>query len=124
MTGQRGWTTGRLAVAGGLAAAAALAGGLLFISRFGAQGGAASPAMAVGFGLFVIGMVVFCAALVALLGIGLGEAVARHGWPPVTVAICAPLVAAWGLWGIGAVGYAVPAVVSLVLIGGVVAALR
>jgi hypothetical protein len=31
---------------------------------------------------------------------------------------------AWAIYGVGAVGYAVPAVLSLVLIGGLVAALK
>lgn len=121
---QRGWTTKRLAIGCGLGGAATLLGGMLFLSRFGVFGANDSPFMAMGFGLFVIGMIVFCAALIALLGIGIGVIAERSGWAPAAGAVAAPLALAWGLYGVGAVGYSVPAVLSLVLIGGLVAALK
>src|SRR4051794_36135516 len=68
---QSGWTTRRLTIAGGLGGAATILGGVLFLSRFGVFGANDSPFLAMGFGLFVIGMVVFCAALIALLGMGI-----------------------------------------------------
>jgi hypothetical protein len=121
---QSGWTTRRLTIAGGLGAAATLVGGLMFLSKFGVFGAADSPLMAMGFGLFVIGMVVFCAALIALLGMGMSAVVQRRGWPPTALIVVAPLALAWAIYGLGAVGYAVPAVLSLVLIGGVMVALK
>jgi len=124
MAPQGAWTTRRLAIAAGLGAAATIAGGVMFLSKFGGLGSNDSPLMAMGFGLFVIGMVVFCAALIALLGTGIGVLAERHGWAPAALAVVAPLALAWGLWGLGAVGYAVPAVLSLVLIGGLVISLK
>jgi len=118
------WTTRRLTIAAGLGAAATIAGGVMFLSKFGVFGSNDSPLMAMGFGLFVIGMVVFCASLIALLGTGIGVLAERHGWAPAAMAVFAPLALVWALWGLGAVGYAVPAVLSLVLIGGLVISLK
>jgi hypothetical protein len=119
---QAGWTTRRLTIAGALGAAASLLGGLMFLSRFGVLGATDSPVLAMGFGLFVIGMIVFCAALIALLGTGIGVIAARSGWPSAAGIVFGPLALAWLVYGLGAVGYAIPAVLSLVLIGGFVAA--
>jgi hypothetical protein len=80
--------------------------------------------MAVAFGLFVIGMIVFCAALIALIGTGVSVAAERRGWGSAALVTFAPLALAWVLYLAGAVGYAVPAVLSLVLIGGFVVALK
>jgi hypothetical protein len=121
---QSGWTTRRLTIAGGLGGAATILGGVLFLSRFGVFGANDSPFLAMGFGLFVIGMVVFCAALIALLGTGISVLAERRGWSPAAVAVFAPLSLVWALWALGAVGYAVPAVLSLVLIGGLLVALK
>ena len=121
---QPGWTTRRLTIAGALGAGATLLGGLMFLSRFGVLGGNDSPLLAMGFGLFVIGMVVFCAALVALLGMGISVVVERNGWPLAAAIVFGPLALAWAIYLAGAVGYAVPAVLSLVLIGGLIVALK
>lgn len=121
---QTGWTIRRLTIAGALGAVATLLGGILFISKFGVLGANDSPLLAMGFGLFVIGVVVFCAALIALLGTGIGIHAERSGWPAAAGLVFAPLALTWALFGLGAVGYAVPAVLSLVLIGGFVVALR
>jgi hypothetical protein len=121
---QSGWTTRRLTTAGALGAGATIAGGGLFLSRFGVFGANDSPFLAMGFGLFVIGMIVFCASLIALLATGLGVVAERRGWAPAAMMVLAPLALAWALWGLGAVGYAVPAVLSLVLIGGLVVSLK
>ena len=62
MQQQTGWTTRRLSVAAVLGAAAVIAGGLVFVAKFGGDRGPGdNPFMAFAFGLFVIGMVVFCA---------------------------------------------------------------
>jgi hypothetical protein len=119
-----GWTTRRLAIAGALGAGATVLGGLTFLSKFGILGANDSPLLAMGFGLFVIGMVVFCAALIALLGTGLSVIAANSGWTPVAGVVGVPLALAWAIYGVGAVGYAAPAVLSLVLIGGLVVALK
>lgn len=121
---QTGWTTQRLGIAGALGAGATLLGGIVFVSKLGVLGGNDSPLLAIGFGLFAIGMVVFCAALIALLGIGIGTLAERNGWPSAAGVVLAPLALTWSLYGLGAVGYAVPAVLSLVLIGGFVVALK
>lgn len=119
-----GWTTRRLTIAGALGAGATLLGGLMFLSRFGVFGANDSPLLAMGFGLFVIGMVVFCAALVALLATGVATIAERQGWTPAAAAVMVPLALVWGLYALGAVTYAIPAVLSLVLIGGLVVALK
>ncbi len=121
---QSGWTTRRLTIGGALGGAAVVLGGVLFTSRFGTSGTAASPFLAVGFGLFAIGMVVFCACLIALVGTGIGVVVERQGWAPAALAVAAPLALVWLLYLAGAVGYAIPAVISLVLIGGLIVALK
>jgi len=119
-----GWTTRRLTIAGALGAGATVLGGLMFVTRFGAFGAGDSPLLAMGFGLFVIGMVVFCAALVALIGTGVAELALRRGWGAAASAVMAPLALMWLLYAAGAVTYAIPAVLSLVLIGGLVVALK
>ncbi len=119
-----GWTPRRLTIAGALGASAVLAGGLVFLSKFGVMGANDSPFLAVGFGLFVIGMVVFCASLIALIGTGVGVLAESRGWPSAAITIFAPLALIWALYALGAIGYAIPAVCSLVLIGGLVVALK
>jgi hypothetical protein len=119
-----GWTLRRLTVAGALGAGATLLGGVMFIAKFGVLGGSDSPVLAMSFGLFVIGMVVFCAALIALLGSGIGIVAERRGWSTAAGIVFAPLALIWLLHLVGAVGYAVPAVISLALIGGLVVALK
>jgi hypothetical protein len=119
-----GWTTRRLTIFGGAGALATFLGGGMFLSKFGVFGANDSPLLAMGFGLFVIGMVVFCASLVALLGIGIGAVVERGGWAPAAGLVVVPLALAWAIYGLGVVGYGVPAVLSLALIGGVVVALK
>ncbi len=121
---QTGWTPRRLTVAAALGAGAALLGAITFVAKFGVLGGEDSPLLAMAFGLFVIGMVVFCAAVIALLGVGIGVLAERSGWPSASGAVAVPLALTWALYAAGAVGYAVPAVLSLVLIGGLVAALK
>lgn len=120
-----GWTVRRLSLAAALGAAGIIAGGLVFVAKFGGDRSASdNPFMAIAFGLFVIGMIVFCAALIALIGTGLSVIAETRGWPPAAVAAFAPLALAWLLYVAGAVGYAIPAVLSLVLIAGFVVALK
>jgi hypothetical protein len=121
---QSGWTTRRLTIGGALGGAAVVLGGVLFTSKFGTSGTAASPFLAVGFGLFAIGMVVFCACLIALVGTGISAVVEQRGWAPAALGVIAPLALVWLLYLAGAVGYAIPAVISLVLIGGLIVALK
>jgi hypothetical protein len=121
---QSGWTTRRLAIGAGLGAIALVAGAVLFTSKFGTSGTAASPFLAVGFGLFAIGMVVFCACLIALIGTAISVVAEQRGWAAASIAVFAPLAFVWLLYAAGALGYAVPAVISLVLIGGLIVALK
>ena len=119
-----GWTTRRLTLGAAMGAAATIAGGVLFMARFGALGGEQSPLLAIGFGLFTIGMIVFCACLIALLGVGIVTLAANRGWPAAALVVSAPLALAWGLWAVGTLVYAVPGVLSLVLIAGLLVALK
>ncbi len=122
---QSGWTTRRLGVAAVLGAAAVIAGGVVFVAKFGGDRGPGdNPFMAFAFGLFVIGMVVFCASLVALIGTGVSAIAETRGWAPAALMAFAPLALVWLLYLAGAVGYAIPAVLSLLLIGGFVVALK
>ncbi len=118
------WTTRRLTTAGALGAAASILGGVVFASRFDVFGADDSALLAMGFGLFVIGMIVFCAALIALLGTGISAIAEQRGWAPAVGVVLVPLALAWALQTVGAVDYAVPAVLSLVLIAGLVVALK
>ncbi|MDP1848777.1 MAG: hypothetical protein Q8K79_13365 [Solirubrobacteraceae bacterium] len=122
---QSGWTTRRLSVAAVLGAAAVIGGGLVFVAKFGGDRAPGdNPFMAFAFGLFVIGMVVFCAAVIALIGTGVSVIADTRGWAPAAVVAFAPLAIVWLLYLAGAVGYAIPAVLSLVIIGGFVVALK
>ena len=122
---QSGWTTRRLSVAAVLGAAAGIAGALVFVAKFGGDRAPGdNPFMAFAFGLFVIGMVVFCAAVIALIGTGVSAIAETRGWAPAAVAAFAPLAIVWLVYLAGAVGYAIPAVLSLVIIGGFVVALK
>jgi hypothetical protein len=121
---QSGWTTRRLSVAAVLGAAAVIAGGLVFVAKFGGDRAPGdNPFMAFAFGLFVIGMVVFCAAVIALIGTAISVLADTRGWAPAAAVAFAPLAVVWMLYLAGVVGYAIPAVLSLVLIGGFVVAL-
>lgn len=120
-----GWTIRRLSVAAALGGAAVIAGGLVFVAKFGGDRAPGdNPFMAFAFGLFVIGMVVFCAALIALIGTGVSALAQTRGWAPAAVTAFAPLALVWLLYLAGVVGYAIPAVISLVLISGFVVALK
>lgn len=120
-----GWTIQRLTVAAVLGAAAVIAGGLVFVAKFGGDRAPGdNPFMAFAFGLFVIGMLVFGAALIALIATGVSVLAERRGWGPAALATFAPLAIVWMLYLAGVVGYTIPAVFSLVLIGGFVVALK
>jgi hypothetical protein len=120
-----GWTTRRLAGAAAFGAVAVIAGGLVFVAKFGGDRAPGdNPFMAFAFGLFVIGMVVLCAALIALIGTGVSVLAETRGWAPAAAMAFAPLALLWLLFVAGAVGYAVPAVLSLLLIGGFIVALK
>ena len=122
---QSGWTTRRLSVAAVLGAAAVIAGGLVFVAKFGGDSAPGdNPFMAFAFGLFVVGMVVFCAAVIALVGTGVSVIADTRGWTPAAVVAFAPLAIVWLLYVAGAFGYAIPAVLSLMVIGGFVVALK
>ena len=121
---QSGWTIRRLSVAAALGAAAVIAGGLVFVAKFGGDRAAGdNPFMAFAFGLFVIGMIVFCAAVIALIGTGVSVIGRTRGWAAAATIAFAPLAVVWLLYLAGVVGYAIPAVLSLVVIGGFVVAL-
>jgi len=122
---QSGWTTRRLTVAAVLGAAAVIAGALVFVAKFGGDRAPGdNPFMALAFGLFVIGMIVFCAAVIALVGMGFSVIVQTRGWAPAAIAAFAPLALVWMLYLAGVVGYATAAVLSLMLIGGFIVALK
>ena len=122
---QSGWTVRRLSVAAVLGATAVIAGALVFVAKFGGDRAPGdNPFMAFAFGLFVIGMVVFCAAVIALIGTGVSVIAENRGWAPAAVVAFAPLAVVWLAHLAGAVGYAIPAVLSLMVIGGFVAALK
>jgi hypothetical protein len=122
---QSGWTTRRLTVAAALGAAAVIAGGLLFVAKFGGDRSAGdNPLMAIAFGLFVIGMVVLCAAVIALIGMGLSVVAETRGWAPAAITAFVPVALVWLLYLAGGVGYAIAAVLSLVLIAGFIVALK
>jgi len=125
MQQQSGWTPRRLSVAAVLGAAAVIAGGLVFVAKFGGDRAPGdNPFMAFAFGLFVIGMVVFCAAVIALIGTGVSIIAETRGWAPTAAVAFVPLALVWLLYLAGVVGYAIPAVLSLMLIGGFVVALK
>ena len=119
-----GWTVRRLINGASLGGIATVAGGLVFQQNFQLLGDNNPLLLAMGFGLFVIGMIVFTLCLIGLSAAAVRSLVASRGW---AAAVLAGLAASSPLLLAGAVGvvsFAFPALFVLMMTGGFVLALK
>ena len=119
-----GWTVRRLINGASLGGIATVAGGLVFQQNFQLLGDNNPLLLAMGFGLFVTGMIVFTLCLIGLSAAAVLALVASRGW---AAAVLAGLAASSPLLLAGAVGvvsFAFPALFVLMMTGGFVLALK
>jgi hypothetical protein len=119
-----GWTVRRLINGASLGGIATVAGGLVFQQNFRLLGDNNPLLLAMGFGLFVVGMIVFTLCLIGLSAAAVRSLVASRGW---AAAVLAGLAAPSPLLLLGAAGvvsFAFPALFVLMVTGGFVLALK
>jgi hypothetical protein len=119
-----GWTVHRLINGASLGGIATVVGGLVFQKNFEFLGKNSAPLLAAGFGLFVIGMIVFTLCLIGLSAAAVRALAAGPGWGAAVGAALAPTVVLLALFAAGLVPFAVPALLAIVVAGGFVVALR
>jgi hypothetical protein len=122
-TARTGWTTRRLMVGASLGGIATLIGGILFKENFTLLTGSRGPILAVAFGLFVIGLIVFFGCLIGLVAVAVHTLATRHGWLATSLGLLTPGCLVFALWGAGAYGFMYPGLFTLLVAGGVVIAL-
>jgi hypothetical protein len=119
-----GWTVRRLINGASLGGIATVGGGLVFQKNFQLLGDNNPLLLAMGFGLFVIGMIVFTLCLIGLSAAAVRSVVATRGWGAAVlagIAASAPLAL---LGAAGVVPMAFPALFVLMVTGGYVLALK
>lgn len=114
----------RLVNGASLGGLATVAGGLVFQKNFRLFGDNDKALLAMGFGLFVVGMVVFTLCLIGLAAAGMRSLSASRGWGIAVVAAVAPTVAFALLAVTGVLSFAFPALFAIIVAGGFVLALR
>jgi hypothetical protein len=119
-----GWTVRRLINGALLAGLATIAGGLIFQKNFQLFGDNNRQLLAMGFGLFVVGMVVLTLCLIGLAARGVRAIVAGQGWPAAVVLGYAPAIPLVLLHMIGVLSYAFPAFFVILVTGGFALALK
>ena len=118
------WTVRRLTNGASLGGVATVAGGLVFQKNFQLFGDNNRELLAMGFGLFVIGMVVFTLCLIGLTSRGVRSLAATRGWGIAVLAGVAPTLAFVMLASAGVLAYAFPALFAIIVAGGFVLALK
>jgi hypothetical protein len=121
--GRTGWTLHRLMVGASLGGVATLLGGILFKQNFTLLTGSRGPILAIAFGLFVIGLIVFFGCLIGLAAAGIRTVSTRHGWVVTSLGLLAPACLVFALWGAGAYGFMYPALFTLLVTGGILIAI-
>jgi hypothetical protein len=119
-----GWTVRRLVNGASLGGIATVAGGFVFQKNFQLFGHNNPLLLAIGFGLFIVGMILFTLCLIGLSAASVRSLVASRGWG---AAVLAGLAATSPLLLLGAAGIvplAVPALFVLMTTGGFVLALK
>jgi hypothetical protein len=101
-----------------------VAGGLVFQRNFQLFGDNNAQLLAMGFGLFVVGMIVFTLCLIGLSAAAVRALVASGGWGAATLAALAPAIPLFLLWGVGLLSYAFPALFVIIVAGGFALALK
>jgi hypothetical protein len=118
------WTVGRLVNGAALALVATVAGALVFQKNFQLFGDNHRQLLAMGFGLFVVGMVVLTLCLIGLAAAAARSLIASQGLPAAILLALAPAVPLALLNAIGIVSYAFPALFAIVVAGGFTLALK
>jgi hypothetical protein len=122
--GASGWTVRRLINGASLGGIATVAGGLIFQRNFQLFGDNNPLLLAMGFGLFVVGMVVFTLCLIGLAAAVVRSLVATRGWGAAALAGLAASVPLLLLGLAGVVSFAFPALFVLMVTGGFALALK
>lgn len=119
-----GWTVRRLINGAALALVGTIAGGLIFQKNFQLFGDNNRQLLAIGFGLFVVGMVVLTLCLIGLAAAGVRALVASQGWPAAVLLLFAPAVPLVLLNMLGVIPYAFPSLFVIIIAGGFALALK
>jgi hypothetical protein len=119
-----GWTVRRLINGASLGGIATVAGGLVFQQNFRLLGDNNPVLLAMGFGLFVVGMIVFTLCLIGLSAAAVRSLVASRGWGAAVLAGLATSSPLFVLSAVGVVSLAFPALFVLMVTGGFVLALK
>jgi hypothetical protein len=119
-----GWTARRLINGALLAGLATIAGGLVFQKNFQLFGDNNRQLLAMGFGLFVVGVVVLTLCLIGLAARGVHAIVAGQGWAAAVVLGYAPAIPLVLLNAVGVLSYAFPAFFVILVTGGFALALK
>ena len=119
-----GWTVRRLINGASLGGIATVAGGLVFQRNFQLFGDNNPLLLAMGFGLFVVGMIVFTLCLIGLAAAAVRSLVATRGWGAAALAGLAASAPLLLLGFVGVVSFAFPALFVLMVTGGFVLALK
>jgi hypothetical protein len=114
----------RLINGASLGGIATVAGGLVFQKNFQLFGDNNAQLLAMGFGLFVVGMIVFTLCLIGLSAAAVRALVASRGWGSAALAALAASSPLLLLGVAGIVSFAFPALLVLILTGGFVLALK
>ena len=122
--GLGGWTVGRLVNGAALALLATVAGGLVFQKNFQLFGDNNRQLLAMGFGLFVVGMVVLTLCLIGLAAAAARSLIASQGLVAALLLALAPIVPLVLLKTIGLIPFAFPALFAIIVAGGFTLALR
>jgi hypothetical protein len=118
------WTPRRLINGALLSGMATIAGGLVFQQNFQLFGDNNRQLLSIGFGLFVVGMVVLTLCLIGLAARGVRRVVAGQGWPAAVIIGYAPTVPLVLLNMVGILSYAFPAFFVIIVTGGFALALK
>jgi hypothetical protein len=121
---ESGWTVGRLGNGAALAFVATLVGGLIFQKNFQLFGDNNRQLLAIGFGLFIVGVVVLTLCLIGLAARAARSMVANLGLAAALGLALAPLVPLVLLKAIGLLPFAFPALFAIVVAGGFTLALK
>lgn len=119
-----GWTVRRLIKGAALAGVGTVAGGLIFQKNFQLFGDNNRQLLAMGFGLFVVGMVVLTLCLIGLVAAGVRALVASQGWAAAVLLLFAPAVPLVLLNMLGVIPYAFPSLFVIIIAGGFALALK
>lgn len=123
-TGASAWTVRRLVNGAVFSGLATVFGGLIFHKNFQLFGASNRPLLSLGFGLFVVGMVIFSLSLIGLAAAAVRAIVAGQGWPAAAILMLAPIVPLVLLNMIGLVPVAVPSLFVIIVAGGFALALK